>query len=101
MVFSQNVYSKQRITNRTYGSQHWIPRIIKLPIYVPVDTQKAFDVVDHSSLLRRLYLDGIEGDDWLLVRAIYSDCSSRIKWAGGVSHPIYLSSCTPKPPRRT
>ena len=31
-----------------------------------LDTQKAFGVVDHSSLLRGLYLDGIEGDDWLL-----------------------------------
>ena len=30
-----------------------------------LDTQKAFDVVDHSSLLLRLYLDGIEGDGWL------------------------------------
>ena len=63
---------------------------MKLPIYVPVDTQKAFDVVDHSPLLRRLYLDGIE-DDWLLVRDMYSDCSSRIKWAGGISHPINIT----------
>ena len=56
-----------------------------------LDTQKAFDVVDHGSLLRRLYLDGIEGDDWLLVRDMYSDCSSRIKWAGGISHPINIT----------
>ena len=56
-----------------------------------LDTQKAFDVVDRGSLLRRLYLDGIEGDDWLLVRDMYSDCSSRIKWAGGISHPINIT----------
>ena len=31
-----------------------------------LDTQKAFDVVDHNSLLSRLYLDGIHGDDWLV-----------------------------------
>ena len=55
-----------------------------------LDTQKAFDVVDHSSLLRRLYLDGIHGDDWLLVKDLYTDCSSRIKWAGGLSHPINI-----------
>ena len=28
-----------------------------------LDAQKAFDVVDHDSLLRRLYLDGITGAD--------------------------------------
>ena len=55
-----------------------------------LDTQKAFDVVDHSSLIRRLYLDGIHGDDWLLVKDLYTDCSSRIKWAGGLSHPINI-----------
>ena len=55
-----------------------------------LDTQKAFDVVDHNSLLRRMYLDGINGDDWLLVKDLYTDCSSRIKWAGGLSHPINI-----------
>ena len=43
-----------------------------------LDTQKAFDVVDLSSLLQRLYLDGFKGDDWLLDRDMYLDCSSRI-----------------------
>ena len=53
-----------------------------------LDTQKAFDVVDHNSLLRRLYLDGIHGDDWLLVRDMYTDCTSRVKWAGLLSDTI-------------
>ena len=56
-----------------------------------LDTQKAFDVVDHSSLLRRLYLDGIHGDDWILIKDLYTDCSSRIEWAGGLSHPININ----------
>ena len=55
-----------------------------------LDTQKAFDVVDHNSLLRRLYLDGIQGDDWLLIRDMYTDCSSRVKWAGLISDPINI-----------
>ena len=42
---------------------------------------KAFDVVDHNSLLRRLYLDGIHGDDRLLIQDMYTDCTSRVKWA--------------------
>ena len=46
--------------------------------------------MDNSSLLRRLYLDGVQGDDWLLIKDLYTDCSSRIKWAGGLSHPINI-----------
>ena len=42
--------------------------------------------MDDSSLLQLLYLDGIEGDDWLLVRDMYSDCSSQINWARAISH---------------
>ena len=53
-----------------------------------LDTQKAFDVVDHNSLLRRLYLDGIRGYDWLLIRDMFSDCTSRVKWAGLLSDTI-------------
>ena len=40
-------------------------------LFTTLDTQKAFEVVDHNSLLWRLYLDGIEGDDWLLIRDLY------------------------------
>ena len=58
--------------------------------FTTLDTQKAFDVVDQNSLLRRLYLDGIEGDDWLLIKDFYLDCSSRVKWAGLLSDPINL-----------
>ena len=59
-------------------------------ILTTLDTQKAFDVVDHNSLLRKLYLDGIQGDDWLLIRDMYSDCSSRVKWTGLLSDPINI-----------
>ena len=55
-----------------------------------LDAQKAFDVVDHSSLLRRLYFDGIQGGDWLLIQDLYADCSSRVKQAGLMSDPIKL-----------
>ena len=37
-------------------------------LFTTLDAQKAFDVVDQNSLLRRLYLDGIQGDDWLLIK---------------------------------
>ena len=56
-----------------------------------LDTQKAFDVIDHNSLLRKLYLDGIRSNDWLLLKYLYADCSSRIKWAGELSDPININ----------
>ena len=55
-----------------------------------LDTQKAFDVVDQNSLPRKLFLDGVHGDDWLLLKDLYSDCSSRIKWAGQISDPFLI-----------
>ena len=38
-----------------------------------LDGQKAFDVVDHKMLLRKLYLDGIRGNDWLLLQNLYHE----------------------------
>ena len=55
-----------------------------------VDAQEAFDVVDQNSLLMRLYLDGVEGNDWFLIQDLYSDCTSRVKWTGLLSNSINL-----------
>ena len=46
--------------------------------------------MDQNSLLRKLYLGGIRGNDWLLLKELYSDSSSRIKWAGELSDPINI-----------
>ena len=59
-------------------------------LLITLDAQKAFDVVNHNSLLRRLYIDGIQGDDWLLVKDLYTDCTSKVKWAGLVSDPMNI-----------
>ena len=59
-------------------------------LFTTLDAQKAFDVVDQNSLLGRLYLDGIHGDDWLLIKDLYTLCSSRVKWAGLLSDPFNL-----------
>ena len=53
-----------------------------------LDVQKAFDVVNHELLLRKLYLDGIRGNDWLLVQDLYSDMTSAVKWGGHLSSPF-------------
>lgn len=37
-----------------------------------------------------MYLNGIEGDDWLLIQDLYSDCTSRVKWTGLLSDSINI-----------
>ena len=63
----------------------------KSPLIVAMlDAQKAFDVVDHDTLLRRLFLDGICGGDWLLLQNMYSDLTSVVKWEGTLSCPFVI-----------
>ena len=57
-------------------------------ILATLDAQKAFDVVDHNILLRRLYFDRIIGDNWLLLIDMYTDLTSRVKWEASLSNPI-------------
>ena len=58
----------------------------KKPLFIAaLDVQKAVDVVSHSSLLRKLYLDGISGDDWLLMKDLYTGKTARVKWDGFLS----------------
>ena len=50
-----------------------------------LDAQKhSFDVVDHCNLLRKLYSDGIKGDDWFLLNDMYVDLASVIQ---PIQHP--------------
>ena len=61
------------------------------PLFVAtLDVQKAFDVVNHELLLRKLYLDGITGNDWLLVQDIYSDMTTSVKWESHLSAPFVI-----------
>ena len=63
----------------------------KKPLFIAaLDVQKAFDVVSHSSLLRKLYIDGISGDDWLLMKDLYSGMTARVKWDGFLSSPFVI-----------
>lgn len=47
-----------------------------------MDASKAFDTVDHDSILNHLYNQGISGELWHLYDNLYSDISSFIKWQG-------------------
>ena len=40
---------------------------------------------------RRLYFDGINGADWLLLRNLYSDLTTVVKWEGTFSSPSVIN----------
>ena len=57
----------------------------KKPIYIcTLDVQKAFDVVSHDSLLRKLHLEGLPPRWWQLKYNSYQDMSTRIIWKGEI-----------------
>ena len=65
-------------------------KLQKNPLYVAaLDVQKAFDVVDHEQL-RKLYLYGISGDDWLFMKDLYSNMTAKVKWHGFLSSPVII-----------
>ena len=62
---------------------------LNLPLYIAfLDSQKAFDVVDHQSLKCKLFYNGINGKIWSLMDAWYFNLSSRVKWSGHISDPF-------------
>ncbi len=47
-------------------------------------------IVPHNSLLRKLYLDGIQGNDWVLLKDMYTGLTSVVKWENMLSSPIII-----------
>ena len=50
-----------------------------------LDSQKAFDVVHHSILIDKLFDKGINDTAWLVIKDLYQDISSKVKWVGDLS----------------
>ena len=55
----------------------------KLPTYIAfLDAKSAFDVVSHTSLLRKIYHIGVEGALWYLITSLHTNARTVIKWDG-------------------
>jgi hypothetical protein len=67
---------------------------------------KAFDVVWHESMLRKLLYTGISKETWILTKMLYQDLHSKVKWEGKICSPYHgqiskskfknLAKCKPK-----
>lgn len=54
-----------------------------------IDASKAFDVVWHESMLRKLFYTGISKETWILTKMLYQDLHSKVKWEGKISSPFH------------
>ena len=57
----------------------------KSTVYMATLDSQAFDVVDHSILLDKLSDKGINDNAWLVIKDLYQDITSKVKWVGGLS----------------
>ena len=58
----------------------------KLSTYIAfLDAKSTFDVVSHTSLMRKLFHIGIEGKTWKLINSLHRNARSVVKWDGMIS----------------
>lgn len=50
-----------------------------------LDAKSALDVVDHASLMRKIYNIGVAGVLWNLIYSLHSNAQTVIRWGGKTS----------------
>jgi hypothetical protein len=55
-----------------------------------LDVKSAFDVVRHEILLDKLLNQNLNPIYWKILREVYSDLSSKVKWLDGLSQPFSI-----------
>ena len=64
---------------------------MKKDVYIAfLDTKSAFDVVDHASLMRRLFHIGVDGALWNLIYSLHSNAQTVVRWMGQTSKSFYI-----------
>ena len=59
--------------------------------FATLDSVRAFDVVHHTILLDKLTDKGICKDIWLIIKDLYTDISSKIKWLDDCSESFPIN----------
>ena len=54
-----------------------------------LDAKAAFDVVNHASLMRRLFIISVEGVTWSLIHSLHREAQTVIRWCGQMSKPFF------------
>ncbi|MES9904479.1 MAG: reverse transcriptase domain-containing protein [Sedimenticola sp.] len=61
---------------------------INKPTYIAfMDGKSAFDVVVHSSLMRKLYHMGVNGNNWTIINSLHQGARTAVKWRNKLSDP--------------
>ena len=64
---------------------------MKKDVYIAfLDAKSAFDVVDHASLMRRLFHIGVDGALWNLIYSLHSNAQTVVRWMGQTSKSFYI-----------
>ena len=49
-------------------------------LLLTLDAEKVFDKLNHEILFNKLYHNGIKGDMWVLLRNMYREMTTQVKW---------------------
>jgi hypothetical protein len=60
-------------------------------LLLTLDAEKAFDKLNHEILVNKLYHNGIKGDMWVLLRNMYREMTTQVKWDNHLSEKNYIN----------
>jgi hypothetical protein len=60
-------------------------------LLLTLDAEKAFDKLNHEILFNKLYHNGIKGDMWVLLRNMYREMTTQVKWTNHLSETNYVN----------